>query len=67
MKVRYTIRAERHLKAIAEHIAQDSLAAAGEVVSGIKASVERLERFPESGRVGGQGAWQLPVPRLPSL
>jgi addiction module RelE/StbE family toxin len=58
----------RHLRAIHAHIADDKPNAATQVIERIKASAERLGRFPLSGRSGEvAGSRELVVPGLPYI
>ena len=52
MKITWTARAVRDLRAVRQYIAQDNPRAAQEVAAAILESVERLVDFPASGRPG---------------
>ena len=53
MKLTWTRRALIDLRRIADHIAIDNPAAAGDLVEDIRARARNLERFPLMGRIGG--------------
>lgn len=66
MKVAYRREALDDLDSHFTYIAKDSPNAAWRVIERIRASVERLEMFPYSGRRGSvDGTYELVVPRLP--
>lgn len=68
MKVVFDPRAVEDLEQIRFWISQDRPATADAVMERIFASVERLARFPEMGRVGKvQGTREWVVPRLPFI
>jgi plasmid stabilization system protein ParE len=66
MKVRYKVRALRHLEQIHGYISKHDPTAARRVVMRIEHSINRLGRFPFSGRPGIVGNTRiLVVPGLP--
>ena len=66
MSIRYTARALEQLADIFDYIAQDNPQAAHSVRSRIKASIERLDDFPFSGRITERpGVRVLTVVRYP--
>jgi toxin ParE1/3/4 len=68
MKVLYKRRALQHLQSIHNYISNDNPRAASNVVKAIAHSIERLEAFPFSGRVGRvPGTRLLVVPNLPYI
>jgi toxin ParE1/3/4 len=63
MKISWSPTAVSDLEAIREYIAKDNSSAARKVANRIKESVNRLIRFPLSGRVGRlPGTRELVVP-----
>lgn len=65
-RVRWLRRALENLEAEAKYVARDSPAAAGWLVATIADAVERLARFPSSGRPGRvEGTRELVVPGTP--
>ena len=68
MRLRYTRRAQRHLDAIAEYIADCSPNAARRVGERIGETTSLLCDFPYIGREGAlQGTRELVVPSLPYI
>lgn len=66
MQVVYTRRALEHLGRHAVAIARESPLAAREQVARIRASIDKLARFPEMGREGRvTGTRELAAPRTP--
>jgi addiction module RelE/StbE family toxin len=66
LEIRWLKRALANLEAEAEYIARDNPAAAARVVTRIVSAVERLGRFPASGRPGRvEGTRELVVPGTP--
>lgn len=66
MKLRYTARAQRHLEAIAEYIAERNPAASRRVGRRIRAAIDLLVAFPELGRAGSlSGTREIVVAGLP--
>ncbi|MBI1740307.1 MAG: type II toxin-antitoxin system RelE/ParE family toxin [Acidobacteriales bacterium] len=68
MRVRWLRTALANLNAEAEYIAQDSPAAAGQVVTAIVEATERLRQYPALGRPGRvPGTRELVVPGTPYI
>lgn len=68
IRVRVTAPAADDLRAIRAYIARDNAAAAGSVVRRVRASIARLRRYPELGRLGRvDGTRELVVAGLPYL
>ena len=68
MKVQWLKAATRSLRAVHARIALDNPAAARRVVQRIKMSVEKLETFPEAGRIGQvPGTMELVITGLPYI
>ena len=68
MKIRYRPRALEQLASIHDYIAERDRAAARRVIAAIKASIDRLSRFPLSARASQvPGIRELPVVRLPYI
>ena len=66
MRLRYSVRALRHLDAIFDRIARDDPRAALRVLGSLRNACERLTRFPGSGREGVQaGTREWSMPSLP--
>ena len=68
MRLRWRLSAVSDLAAIRNFISESDPKAAGAVVDRVLRSVERLESFPKSGRVGQiSGTRELVVPGLPYI
>jgi toxin ParE1/3/4 len=68
VKIRWLNEGTRSLRVIHAHIALDNPAAARRVVQRIRTSVEKLETFPEAGRVGQvPGTMELVITQLPYI
>ncbi len=68
MKVRYTPRAERHLRGIAAYIRQRNPAAARRVIRRIREAIQLLGKFPEVGHAGTRsGTQEIVGPGLPYI
>jgi toxin ParE1/3/4 len=68
LSVVYQRRALADLESISDYISRDNPNAARKVITKIEQSLQRLNRFPFSGRVGLKaGTRELSVPRLPYL
>jgi toxin ParE1/3/4 len=66
MKVRYTPRAEGHLRGIEAYIRERNPAAARRVTSRIKEAIQLLGTFPEIGHAGTlSGTREIVVPGVP--
>ena len=68
MRLRWRLSAVSDLAEIRDFISESDPEAAGAVVDRVLRSVERLESFPNSGRVGRiSGTRELVVPGLPYI
>ena len=68
MKIVYRQEALADLDHHLSYIARDKPNAAGQVIDRIRASIQRLEMFPHSGRQGSvEGTYELVIPRLPYI
>lgn len=68
MNVRWQLAAVSDLANIHDYLAEYDPSAANAVVERVLHSVERLERFPESGRTGQfSGTREVVVPGLPYI
>lgn len=68
MTIRWRLSAIADLAAIRDHIALDSPRSALAVVESVLHAVDRLDRFPLSGRTGSvRGTRELVVPGLPFI
>lgn len=68
MKVRWRLSAVSDLANIRDHIAENNPGAAGAVTDRVLRSVDRLERFPKSGRHGrAPDTREIVVPGLPYI
>lgn len=66
MKIRYTPRAERHLRGIAAYIRDRDPQAARRVIGRIREAIQLLGRFPEIGHTGTlSGTREIVVPGVP--
>jgi len=60
MRLRYTVEARSHIKAIYDYLAERNPTAALEIASRIRAAAELLQDFPRIGRAGidpGTAEW----------
>ncbi len=60
MRLRYTVEARSHIKAIYDYLAERNPTAALEIVSRIRGAAELLQDFPRIGRAGidpGTAEW----------
>lgn len=68
MNVRFSPSAQADIQSIHDHIAADNPVAAARVVATIEQSIDRLERFPFSGRTGAvDRTRELVIPHLPYI
>ncbi len=68
MRIVWSPRALRHLRAIYDHIREDNPPAAVRVHGEIRGKVEHLARHPKMGRPGRiDGTRELVVTRLPTI
>jgi plasmid stabilization system protein ParE len=68
VKLRYTLRALRHLNSIADHIAERNPEAARAVGARIRETIDLLARFPKMGHDGSlPGTREMVVPGLPYI
>ena len=68
MRIRWQLSAVSDLANIRDYIAEHDPAAARSVVERVMGSVSRLERFPESGRIGQiANTREIVVPGLPYI
>lgn len=68
MKVRWRHAAVSDLAKIRDYIAESNPAAAHATIGRVLRSVDRLERFPKSGRIGRvAGTREIIVPGLPYI
>ena len=68
MKIRWTKRAIRSLASIHAFISQDSPSVAARVTAAIMDATDRLEQFPQSGRLGRiEETRELVIPGLPYI
>jgi addiction module RelE/StbE family toxin len=68
VKLRYTLRALRHLDSIADHIAERNPQAARRVGALIAETIDLLAAFPHMGHEGSlQGTREMVVPGLPYI
>ena len=68
MKLIWAHGAEDNIRAIVDHIAQDSVRAALEMEDRIRRSTLRLLDMPRSGRIGSlPDTYELVVPRTPYI
>lgn len=68
MIVRFTASAQADIQAIFDYIVRDNPLMASRVVSDIEVAIDRLGRFPLSGRIGAvEATRELVIPRLPFI
>jgi toxin ParE1/3/4 len=68
VKLRYTLRALRHLASIADHIAERNPEAARGVSARIRETIDLLVGFPRMGHKGSLlGTCEMVVPGLPYI
>jgi toxin ParE1/3/4 len=68
IEIRYTERAEAHIRSILKYIHEDNPAAAQRVVRAIRTAAEMLRYFPEAGRRGrSSGTREWVVRGLPYI
>ncbi len=65
---RWTTPASADLARVLEYIAADNVEAAQQVARAIRAASDRLDQFPQMGRIGAvPGTRELVVPNLPYM
>lgn len=68
MRLRYTVHALGHIKAIHDYIVERNPAAAAQVIGRIRIAADRLRAFPRIGRAGAAaGTYEWVVRDLPYI